>query len=580
MGQSTGESPETGASSETGTETLTETPDFIGAFPRLSEAQIEVLEPWGQRRPTAAGDVLYREGDPTCDFFVILDGKVKIVECFGAGNEERLIGVHGPGRFLGELNLLTGEPVFVTAAVGEPGEVLAVPVDRLREVVARDTTLGDLILRAYLLRRSLLIGLGTGFKIIGSRFSPDTRRIREFALRNRLPHRWIDLERDGAAEALLRALGVAPEETPVVIWGKTRLLRNPGNAELARAIGLRSPIPPQSVSDLVVVGAGPAGLAAAVYWASEGLSTVVLDAVATGGQAGTSPRIENYLGFPSGISGSELAHRAVIQAGKFGAQLNVPAQATALDRDDGRHVLTLEDGTHLASRAVLIATGARYRKLDVPHLERFEGISVHYAATEAELQLCRGDPVAVVGGGSSAGQAAVSLAETTVRVHLLVRHDDPGRDMSRYLVEQIEHNPKIVVHRNTAVRELVGDDVLEELVVENLRTGEPSRLWARALFVFIGAEPQTGWLGSQLAIDEHGFILTGARAAAARRDGAMDGEANGSWYAAGREPSLLETSRPGVFAAGDVRSGSIKWLTAAAGEGAMAVRLVHEHVGA
>jgi len=566
-------------SPETGTGTLEETPDFTGAYPRLSEGQIEALEPWGQRRPTAVGEVLYHEGDPTCDFFVILEGKVKMVECFGAGNEERLISVHGPGRFLGELNLLTGEPVFVTAAVGEPGEVLVVPVDRLREIVARDAALGDLILRAYLLRRSLLIGLGTGFKIIGSRFSPDTRRIREFAVRNRLPHRWIDLERDSAAEALLQALGVGPEETPVVIWGKTRLLHNPSNAELARVIGLRSPIPPQSVSDLLVVGAGPAGLAAAVYGASEGLSTVVLDAVATGGQAGTSPRIENYLGFPSGISGSELAEQAVIQAGKFGARLNVPAQAAALDEDDGHHVLWLDDGTRLASRAVLIATGARYRKLDVPNREKFEGISVHYAATEAERQLCRGDPIAVLGGGNSAGQAAVSLAETTVRVHLLIRHDELGRDMSRYLVEQIERNPKIVVHPNTAVRELIGDDVLEELVVENLRTGERSRLRARALFVFIGVEPQTAWLDDQLAIDEHGFVLTGARAAEARRDGSTDGKVDGSWPFAGREPWLLETSRPGVFAAGDVRSGSIKRLAAAAGEGAMAVRLVHEHLG-
>ncbi|HEY2665957.1 MAG TPA: FAD-dependent oxidoreductase [Actinomycetota bacterium] len=545
---------------------LAETPDLTGAFPRLEEEQIAQLLPEGYRRPTEAGEILYREGDPSCDFVVILSGMVKIVEACGS-DAERVIGVHGPRRFLGELNLLTGQAVFVTAVVAEPGEVLVVPVDRLREVVARKPGIGDLILRAYLLRRSLLIGLGTGLKIIGSRYSPDTRRIREFAARNRVPHRWLDLERDPAAEALMRTLGIRPEETPVVILGNERLLRNPSNAELARVIGLSPRAVTPSLCDLLVIGAGPAGLAAGVYGASEGLATIVLDCTATGGQAGLSPRIENYLGFPSGISGSELAERAVIQANKFGAQISVPVEAMGLESRDGHHLVHLDDGTTIMCPAVLIATGAHYRRLDVPGLERYEGISVHYAATESEIQVCRGDPVAVVGGGNSAGQAAVSLSATATRVHLILRHDDLGRDMSRYLVDQIEQNPKIEVHRNTEVRELTGGDTLEQIVVEDVTSGERTTLSARGLFVFIGAEPKTGWLDGQIALDDHGFVLTGA--AAAR-----------SWEGDGATPLILETSRPGIFAAGDVRSGSVRRLASAAGEGAMSVRLVHERLQA
>jgi thioredoxin reductase (NADPH) len=546
------------------TRVLAETPDLTGAFPRLEEEQIAELIPEGYRRPTEAGEILYREGDPSCDFVVILTGMVKIVEGFGSGSE-RVISVHGPRRFLGELNLLTGQTVFVTAVVAEPGEVLVVPVDRLRQVVARKPGIGDLILRAYLLRRSWLIGLGTGLKIIGSAYSPDTRRIREFAARNRVPHRWLDLERDPAAEALMRTLGIRPEETPVVILGNNRLLRNPSNAELARVIGLNPRAVTPGLCDLLVIGAGPAGLAAGVYGASEGLTTIVLDCTATGGQAGLSPRIENYLGFPSGISGSELAERAVIQAIKFGAQISVPVEAIGLESRDGHHLVHLDDGTTIMSPAVLIATGAHYRRLDIPGLERFEGICVHYAATESEIQVCRGDPVAVVGGGNSAGQAAVSLSATATKVHLLLRHADLGRDMSRYLVDQIEQNPKIEVHRNTEVRELIGGDTLERIVVEEVSSGERTTLSVRALFVFIGADPTTGWLDGQIALDDHGFVLTGAAAASSS-------EGDGS------TPLLLETSRPGVFAAGDVRSGSVRRLASAAGEGAMSVRLVHERL--
>ena len=452
-----------------GQEQLAETPDRYGAFPRLSDAQIETLARHGERQRVEPGEVLFREGDKRYDFFVVLDGKVMVVS--GYGGEERMIAVHGPRRFLGELSLLTGQAAFFTAVVREPGEVLVVPVERLRALVTQDTVLGDIVLRAYLLRREMLIGLGAGFQIVGSRFSPDSRSLREFAARNRLPHRWIDLEEDEAAEALLNGLDVAPEETPVVIWRGNQVLRNPSNEELAQMIGLRARSVAEDVCDLLVVGAGPAGLAAAVYGASEGLGTVALDAVATGGQAGTSPRIENYLGFPSGISGAELADRAEIQAEKFGARISVPAEATALDERDGYYVVRFDDGSEATARTVLITTGARYRKLDVPRLEELEGTCVYYAATMMEAHLCRGDPVAVVGGGNSAGQATLFLAQHTTKVTLLIRHEDLGRDMSRYLADRIERSPKVEVLRTTEVRELVGDRALEALVVENNQTG-------------------------------------------------------------------------------------------------------------
>jgi thioredoxin reductase (NADPH) len=547
---------------------LTETPDRNGAFPRLSDEQIASLSEHGERRATRVGDVLFREGDESYDFFVVLSGKVAVIEGFGA--DERLIGVHGERRFLGELSLLTGQAAFFTAVVREAGEVLVVPVERLRKLVAHDPALGDLILRAYLARRELLIGLGTGFRIIGSRFSPDSRRLREFAARNRLPHRWIDLEQDQEAEGLLRALGVSPEETPVVIWRGKHVLRNPSNAELARAVGLRAPASPATICDLVVVGAGPAGLAASVYGASEGLETVALDAMATGGQAGTSPRIENYLGFPSGISGAELAERATLQAKKFGARVSVPAQATGLEDRGGHHVVTLDDGKTVEGRTVVIATGARYCKLPVPRIEDFEGAGVYYAATQVEAELCRDDPVVVVGGGNSAGQATLFLARHASHVHLLIRDEDLGKSMSRYLADRIEQAPGVEVMRNTEIREVVGDDALEAVVVENNRTGERRTIATRALFVFIGAEPYTHWVGEHVALDERGFILTGQDAARARR--------NGAWKQLGREPLLLETSCPGILAVGDVRATSIKRVASAVGEGSMAVRLVHEHL--
>ena len=509
---------------------------------------------------------MFREGDRRCDFFVVLDGTVEVV--VGYEEDPQLHAIHGPGGFLGDLSLLTGQAVFATAVVREPGEVLVIPVECLREIVTQEPDLGDLILRAYLVRRSILLGAGSGLRIVGSRYSPDTRRLREFAARNRVPHRWIDLENDREAEALLERLGVAPDATPVVIWGR-RVLRNPSTAELANAIGLAVAANPAAVVDLVVVGAGPAGLAAAVYGASEGLTTVVLDAVAAGGQAGTSPRIENYLGFPSGLSGSELADRAIIQAEKFGVHIMVPAEAASLEARDGNYVVHINGGDEIETRTVLVASGARYRKLPVERLEEFEGTSVFYAATEIEARVCSGDPVAVVGGGNSAGQASLFLADRAAKVQLIIRGDDLGKNMSRYLVDRVERHSRIDVLRQTEVRELVGDGALHALVVEDTgAAGARREIDARALFVFIGAEPHARWLAGSVELDDRGFVLTGT-----------DIPHRQDWNLT-RPPFPLETSRPGVFAVGDVRSRSIKRVAAAVGEGSMAVRLVHEHLEA
>jgi thioredoxin reductase (NADPH) len=553
----------------TAPETTTETPDIAGAYPRLTETQIAELSRYGDRRATTEGEVLIREGELPPAFYVVVGGTVAVVDGYGTA-DERQIGLHGPGRFLGELALITGQPSFVTSVVREAGEVLAIPIDRLQDITVHDAKLGDLIVRAYLARRELLIELGAGLRIIGSRYSPDTRRLRDFAARNRLPHRWLDPEAEPEAETLLRELDLGPEDTPVVVWSGTKVLVNPGNAELARMIGLPDPASTETDADLLVVGAGPAGLAAAVYGASEGLRTVAVDRIAAGGQAATSSRIENYLGFPAGISGSELAERAVAQAEKFGAHISVPGEAVGLSHDEGFHIVRLSDGRSLRARTVLIVTGAAYRRLDVPGMDRLEPVSVYYAATDIEAHQCAPDPVAVVGGGNSAGQAAIFLADHVAKVHLLVREDDLARGMSYYLASRIERDPKIEVHLDTEVRELRGDRVLERVEVQDNRTGERDTIDARSLFVFIGADPHARWLGDDVALDEKGFVRTGP-------DAVRDGR-SGEWESLGRQPLMLETSQPGVFAAGDVRSGSVKRMASAVGEGSMAVRLVHDYL--
>jgi thioredoxin reductase (NADPH) len=540
-----------------------ETPDLEGAYPRLNDAQVSSLAALGQRIATRPGDALFREGDRDYGFFVVLDGAVASVEGYGT-TWQRLISVHGRGRFLGELSLLTGEGSFYSAVALDEGLVLTIPAARLREQISADSFLSDLVLRAYLLRRSILIGLGAGLRVIGSRYSPDTRRVRDFAARNRVPARWLDLDADPSADALLAQAGVAPQQTPlVIVYG--RMLRNPSNAELAAAIGLPAPSGTTGELDLIVVGAGPAGLSAAVYGASEGLRVTVLDREAAGGQAGTSSRIENYLGFPAGISGAELADRALLQAQKFGARFAVPAQATAIAAEDACYRVRLGDGTALTGRWVVIAAGARYRRLEIPRLEYFERMSIYYAASQAEALVCAGDPIVIVGGGNSAGQAAVFLSRHAAQVTLVVRDKDLGARMSRYLVDQIARLANVRVVVGAQVSELHGDQVLEAVTVDVIEADTRQVISARALFVFIGAAPATSWLGDLVEVDDHGFVLTGS--GASPRD---DGRA----AAPGRLP--LETSRPGIFAVGDVRSGSAKRVAAAVGEGAMAIRLAFE----
>jgi thioredoxin reductase (NADPH) len=547
---------------------MEEVADRHGAFPRLEDDHRAQLRDVGEVRPVKRGEVLFREGDEGYDFFVLESGTVAIVR--GYGDENHVVAVHGPRRFLGELNLLTGARVNLTAVVRDAGEVIQIPAERLREIVDEDEELSNLILRAYLARRAILIELGGGVRMVGSRYSPDTRRLREFLARNRVPFHWVDLETDEDAKTLLQTLGVDQADTPVVIGGAGVghcVLRNPSNAELGAFLGLGARGSPPAMCDLVIVGAGPAGLAAAVYGASEGLDTQAIDAVAFGGQASTSSRIENYLGFPAGISGGELAERATLQAGKFGARLVVPAEAVALAREDDHFAVQLAGGDVVHGRTLIVATGAHYRKIDVPELERYEGNGVYYAATEAEAQLCAGDHVLIVGGGNSAGQAALFLSQHVASCRLLIRGGDLGKSMSHYLVDELDRRQQVEVLTHRVIVELGGEKAVEAVVVADPRTGERQELRANALFVFIGAVPRTEWLRGHVAMDEHSFVLTG-----------RDVQGDQLALYGDQRPLPLETSQPGIFAVGDVHSGSIKRVASAVGEGSMAVQLVHQRL--
>ena len=536
--------------------------DVAVAFPTLGDEQIEAFRRFGAERAVAAGEVLRRRQDPHSDMYVILEGRVAIIDDFG-GPQERALVEYGPGGVAGEYTLLTGQAAYLSAVAVEPTRLIEIKPGGLRELMAQEETLSELILGALLRRIAVMIGLHTGLSIIGSSYSADARRLLEFTARNQIPHSWVDVEHDAAAETMLRDFGIAPEQTPVVTWGP-RVLKNPTNAQLARALGFAPAPEPAQIADLLVVGAGPAGLAASVYGASEGLSTLTLESVAVGGQAGTSTRIENYLGFPAGLSGADLAARAALQAAKFGARITAPAQAAGLEPRAGMTIVHLADGTQAGARAIIIATGARYRRLALDGLADLEGTGVYYAATPEEASRHASDAVAVVGGGNSAGQAAIFLAAHTRHVYLLVRRDDLAATMSRYLIDQLARRPNVEVLAHTEVVALKGEGELHGLTVADRRDGSRRDLDARALFVFIGADPHTEWLNGVLALDRTGFILTGPDTPAPSGPGP------------GRLP--LETTIPGVFAAGDVRSGSIKRVASAVGEGAMAVRLVHDHL--
>jgi thioredoxin reductase (NADPH) len=539
-----------------------------GAFPRLDDEQRARLREIGETVPVKSGDVLFREGDASYEFFFLVEsGFVTIVR--GYGSENRVIAVHGPHRFLGELNLLTGGRLYLTAVVRDPGEVVRIPVSKFLRFLRDNEDLANVVFGAYMARREILIEVGGGAKVIGSRYSQDSHRLREFLTRNRMPHQWVDLEEDTEAEGLLRTLEVQPSETPVVIVGGA-VLRNPTNAELGAELGLGARGAPPPMCDVVIVGGGPAGLAAAVYGASEGLDTQAIDAIAFGGQASTSSRIENYLGFPAGITGSELAERAALQARKFGARLVVPAEATSITQENSHYTIELSNGDTVHGRTVIVATGAQYRKLDVPELERYEGNGVYYAATLSEAQLCADDPVLIVGGGNSAGQAALFLSQHAATCRLMIRGEDLEKSMSRYLIDELDRRPQVELVTCCEVAELRGEDGLESVGIRDRNTGERRELEAKALFVFIGASPHTDWLQQLVATDEHGFLLTG-------RD--VQGDDLGA-YGDDERPLFLETSRPGIFAVGDVHSGSIKRVASAVGEGSMAVSLVHRRLAA
>ena len=535
------------------------------AFPTLDEKGRAELAQCVGRSSLAryrAGQTLIRACERDFKFFVVESGEIEVLDT--AVDPPARVAIHGPGQFTGEVAQLCGGPSWVTEVARCDSELYEVSPDVLREMLNRCPDLSDLILQAFIARRELLRRPGsfTGLRVIGSRYSPDTHRIRDFLYRNWVPFTWLDLEADPQVNEILQRFGLRETDTPAVAWGRTLRLRNPSNRELAEAIGIRQPIE-GGVYDLVVVGAGPAGLAAAVYGASEGLRTVVLERRAPGGQAGSSMRIENYLGFPTGITGSELTDRAVVQADKFGARLSVASPVVGLTFEQGYPVLHLEGGETVGARCMLIATGADYRRLEAEGCARFEGCGLYYAATPNEAILCRGSDVVVVGGGNSAGQAAVFLSGEVRRVFLVVRAGSLYKDMSSYLARRVEETPAIEVLLDTTVRRMEGDECLRSVEVVRNDTGNARTIATTALFSFIGAVPRTDWLPPEIQTDARGFIRTGAEALSP------------SWSLR-RAPFLLETSRPGVFAAGDVRQGSVKRVASGVGEGAMTVRFVHE----
>ncbi|MDQ1535206.1 MAG: thioredoxin reductase [Actinomycetota bacterium] len=540
--------------------------DDGAAFPNLDDTQMAALDALGTRRSIAAGEYLYRAGDTSYDFYVIVSGAVDIV--VHSDGEERVIASHGARRFLGELNMLTGLRVFVSARVVEPGEVIVVPIADLRRVLANEPGLGDVILAAFMARREVLLtSASMATRVVGSRFSPESQRLREFLARLRIPHQWMDPDHDPDVDRLLREVGITPAELPIVIVSG-EVLRQPTPGELGEYLGLTVGNVPDRCFDLVIVGSGPAGLAAAVYGASEGLRTLGVDSVAPGGQAGASSRIDNYLGFPTGISGVDLTQRALVQAEKFGAHLTAPCAATSLREQAGHLVVGLSDGTEVAGRAVIVATGARYRRLDVDRLADFEGKGVYYAATPIEARECDASPVVVVGGGNSAGQAAMFLAESGSPVTVVIRGPDLNANMSRYLVDRIAAHERIDVRVSSQIAGIDGNETLSSVRVAG-KDGDKTLVCA-GLFSFIGADPASEWLSDCAALDENGFVLTDRSLSEAHLDG--------RWDALGRRPLPFETSHPGLFAVGDLRSGSTKRVAASVGEGSAAVRSVHEYL--
>ncbi|HET7909422.1 MAG TPA: FAD-dependent oxidoreductase [Nitrospira sp.] len=533
------------------------------AFPTLDDTQVAALAKFGARRVLRDGETLFKAGDREYKFFVVERGAVEIVE--HSSGETKRVALHERHAFGGDVSLVTGRPALISAIARGDTEIFEISTPDIRRVMSERPALGELLLRAFIARRQLLVASEfQGLRVLGPGSSRETFRIRDFLARNQVPFTWIDTDHDPQVGALLQSFGLSESETPVVVFGSEPLLRNPSTRELADVIGVRRPLT-QRVYDLVIVGGGPAGLAAAVYASSEGLATAVVDASAPGGQAGTSSKIENYLGFPTGISGAELANRAILQAQKFGAQFSSPSQVARLEFDNDK-MLVRFDSEQVSTRCLLIATGADYRKLDVPNREQFEGLGIYYAATPTELQLCSGADVVVVGGGNSAGQAVMFLSEGTRRVFLLLRGGDLRKSMSSYLADRIQGADNVEVLTDAEICRIMGDQWLEAVDIKNLQTGETRTVHTPAVFTFIGAVPCTTWLPPEIERDSKGFVKTGPLVSAS------------PYWTAEREPFFLETSRPGVFAAGDVRFGSTKRVASAVGEGAMAVQFMHEYL--
>jgi len=542
-------------------------PGVERVFPRLTPAQIARVAARGTKRSIASGEVLFEPGQGASRFYVVISGAIEVV--MPSAPTEQLLAILEPGMFTGEVNMLSGRPGFARFRAREASEVIDVDRADLLGFIQADSELSEVLMRAFLLRRAEIVANGYGAAVlVGSVYCTETLRIKEFLTRNGFPYSYLDIEHDDGVHALIDRFQVSPSDIPVLLCRGEVLLRNPTNSEIADCLGFNETIDRVHVRDVVVLGAGPSGLAAGVYAASEGLDVLIIESNAPGGQAGTSSRIENYLGFPTGISGQELAGRAYTQAQKFGAPVLIARQAVKLHCDRIPYVVELDDGSKISARTVIIATGATYRRLSLENLSRFEGAGVYYAATFMESQLCGGEDVAVVGGGNSAGQAAVYLAQTARRVYLLIRSGGLAASMSRYLIRRIEGDPKIEMRTHTEIAALEGNGHLERLRLRDNVSGAVEMREVRHVFSMAGAVPNSEWLRACISMDGKGFVKTGTslgpeELAAAR------------WLQA-RRPFPLETTLPGVFAVGDVRSGNYKRVAAAVGEGSTAVASVHQ----
>jgi len=534
-------------------------------FPTLTPAQIDRIRPFGKVRSVGKGDIVFEPNTTGVPFFVLLSGAMEVVQPYLGS--ERTVAAHGPGEFTGEITMISGRRGLVRGRVTEPGEFLEVSGDDLGSLLAKDAELSEILMRAFILRRLELISRSQGNLILmGSDHSATTLQIREFLIKNTHPFTYVDLDADKTSQELLDRFGVSVDEIPVIICNAGVVLRNPTPKKLADCLGFNASVGDAHVRDVIVVGAGPSGLAAAVYAASEGLDVLVIETEAPGGQAGSSSKIENYLGFPTGVSGQELAARATAQAMKFGAKMMIARSVVRLNCAQRPYEVVLDDGTALPARAIVISTGAQYKKPHIANLVKFEGRGIYYGATYMEAQLCRDCDVIVVGGGNSAGQAAVFLSQTTRKVYMLVRSAGLSETMSRYLIQRIEQNPAIELHYKTEIIALDGGTELERVTWRDNATGEISTHDIRHSFIMAGASPRTDWLQGCLALDDKGFIVTG-------RDLDLAG-GRGTWPLA-RPPQMLETSLPGVFAVGDVRAGNVKRVASAVGEGSIAIHLVH-----